>query len=189
MKYMVEKATRLEILKYYHDKGLMEYTQCREFIDIFDISIKELKEHIQYLKEKGYIDCFYDFDEFAICRITVHGMDVIENPEQFVSEFPALNLIIHGDVYDSQILQGKNIKIANSLNRVYRAIEESDMNPTDKKELSENVDKLKLEAGKKNPDNSRIKSILDTIKSKNPYIYNLINPLVVEYLKKAIGLD
>lgn len=188
MKYMVEKAIRLEILKHYHDKGLMEYIQCREFIDLFDISIKELKEHIQYLKEKGYIDCFYDFDEFAICRITTHGMDVIENPEQFVSEFPALNLIIHGDVYDSQILQGKNIKITNSFNRVYREIEKSDMNTTDKKELSENVDELKLEVEKKNPDNGRIKSIIDTIKSKNPCIYNLIKPLVIEFLKKSIGL-
>ena len=188
MKYMVEKAIRLEILKHYHNKGLIEYTLCREFIDLFDISIKELKEHIQYLKEKGYIDCFYDFDEFAVCRITTHGIDVIENPEQFVSEFPALNIIIHGDMYNSQILQGKNIKISNGFNKVYQAIDESDLNSNDKKELCESVDELKLEASKQNPDSSRIKTMLGVIKSKSSYVHALLNPLVIEYMKKSLGL-
>lgn len=186
---MDKKAIRLEILEFYYKKGLRECTDCRDFMDLFDMSVKELQNHIWYLNEKKFIKCKFTLEGVAFCRITSYGMDVIENPEQFLSEFPALNLIIQGNVYDSQILQGKNIKIDNGFNRVYQAIEKSDLNSIDKKELCVNVKELELEASKKNPDSSRIKSILDIIKSKSPNIYSLLNPLVIEYLKKAIGLD
>ena len=181
----------MKILDCYYRRGLRKYTTSKDIIDSFGISYDQLINHLLYLKEKKFLSCVIDSGPSGIarCRITALGIDAIEFPEKFVQDFPALSLTIQGDVINSHIFQARNIQIVNGFNRVYEAINELDLSKTDKNELKEKVDELKIEADKEKIDNNKIKLLLEFIKLKSPNIYDIIKPIIVEIFKKAIGLD
>ena len=187
MRYMTEKATRLEILKYYYNSYKTSHTaqsDCEHFTDEFNITVEELQGHIKYLDEKGLLKCQFTLYGKGICHITAHGIDVIENPEQHAKENPFLNLIVYGDVNNSQIIQAQDMKISNGFNKVYPIIEK--LNSDNKTELYENVKELEFESTKKEPSLSKIKSTLKTIKKLEPRIFAIIAPIISDSIQHII---
>lgn len=186
---MNEKVIRLDILQFYYDlykKNPSAIEPYKHFLKKYNITEPELIGHVLYLHDKRLLMCIcskcaHDFRTPYQCYITAHGIDAIENPEQFASEVPFLKLItIYGDVTNSQIMQAENIRIENGFNRVYQEIENSNLNTESKKELLKDIEELESEGRRDKPDIEKIKSILDKVKKIWSPVYDLLKPLIQE---------
>ena len=184
---MTENLVRIKILKFYYDKGPRKCTSCKELIDILDISYDEIKTHMYYLNEKGLLQCKFTIEGLAHCRITSKGMDVIEHPKKHTSESPGLNtIIVHGNVTNSPILQTRNLNIEINFGKIYKAIDESEFNIDDKNKLYGEIEELKAELSKKNPDLSKIRKISNYVKSKLPSTKTILTGVILKALEKYI---
>ncbi|KAB2944805.1 MAG: hypothetical protein MPEBLZ_03722 [Candidatus Methanoperedens nitroreducens] len=188
---------RLDILQFYYElykENPTDYGDYDHFIDIFNMNENELVGHVRYLYEKELLHCWctkaiHEYGKPIQCKITAHGIDAIEHPELFAREVPLLNLIINSNINNSQIFQSQNIRIEDSFNRIYRAIEESKLDENSKKEVSDVVKELESEGKKKKPDIEKMKSLLDKARKIWSPIYDLLKPLIQEYIKRYLGLD
>ncbi|MFA4955391.1 MAG: AbrB/MazE/SpoVT family DNA-binding domain-containing protein [Candidatus Methanoperedens sp.] len=55
-------------------------------------------------------------------------------------------------------------------------------------ELLNDVKELELEGVNKKPDISKIKSLLDKVKQIAPHIFEILKPVITEYIKKKLGV-
>ena len=175
---MVEDVINYKILNYYQDLYNKNPTGCdspNDFIDLFDISYNELLGHVIYLKNIGLLECNTLADD-AMCRITAMGIDSLRHPDAYESDHPVHNIVIMGDVKDSNIFQADEIRITKSFNRIYNEIEKSDLDNATKKELHDNIKEIKDEFRKEKPKLDRIKTILNSIKEKAPSINSILTP-------------
>lgn len=186
---------RLEILKFYYDTYKKDSTTTERyghFMGIFNLTENELAGHVRYLHDKHLLECIcskglQEYGKPIYCKITAHGIDAIEHPEQFVPEVPFLKLInIYGNVTNSHILQAENIKIENGFNHVYEAIKESNLDTESKKELADNVKELELEGKKEEPSLNRVKDLLGKVKKISTPIYKLLEPILQEYIRQRL---
>ncbi len=197
MWYMNEKVIRYDILKFYYElykkKGPAEFERIAQFADKYALTKQELDGHVRYLYDKQLLFCMcssatHDYGTPFQCKITVDGIDAIENPEKFAPELPFLNLInIFGDVTNSPIFQAENIRIENGFNHVNQAIEDSDLDAESKRELLKDVKELELEGNKKKPDIEKMKSLLDKARKIWAPVYDLLKPLIQECIKRYFG--
>ncbi len=190
---------RLDILKFYYDlykKDSTDFGRYDQFVEIFNITENELIGHVRYLYEKQLLDCIcseasHEYGRPYQCKITAHGIDAIEHPELFARDVPLLNLIINSNISNSQIFQAQSIRIENGFNRVYQAIEGSNLDVESKKELKNYVKDLESEGKKENPNKESMKSLLDKVRKISSSVYDLLKPvmqeLITEYTKKQLG--
>lgn len=185
---------RLDILNYYYSsykKNPISYAKFDHFKEKFNLSENELFGHVIYLNKKGLLECrmskgMHDFGTPIDCGITSDGIDAIEHPERFEDKLPFTNLIIHGDVNNSTILQAENIRIEHSFNHVYDAIKDSNLDEEHKTELENNVKELESEIKTKEPSHSKIKVLLSYVRKASIPIYNLISPIIQEYIRQKL---
>lgn len=191
MNIMVEDIINFKILSYYQDLYNKNPTDCdspNDFKEMFDISYNELLGHVIYLRNVGLLECNVIQDD-AMCRITAMGIDSLRHPETYKSKPEVHNIVILGDVKDSNILQGDNIRIINSFNRIYKEIDKSDLDNATKKELHDNIREIKDEFRKEKPKLDKIKTLLNDIKEKSPSISSILTPVIVSCIQKFIGID
>lgn len=112
-----------------------------------------------------------------IWRITALGIDAVENPEMFVKDAPFLQqIIVHGNVVGSTIMQVESIQIRNGLNRI--------IEQTTDPELIKLIEELILESYKEKPDASKFKSIFGAIKERAPDVATKVLPHVLKLLER-----
>lgn len=187
---------RLDILKFYYDlykKDSTDFGRYEHFVEVFNITENELVGHVRYLHDKQLLYCMctqaaHEYGKPIQCKITAHGIDAIEHPELFVRDVPLLNLIINSNLINSPILQAETIRIENSFNRVYEAIDNSNLDAKRKKELETVVEELESEGKKKKIDIEKMKSLLDKARKIWSPVYDLLKPLIQEYIKIYMGL-
>ena len=143
----------------------------------FNLNENELIFHLKYLDEMGFIE----FQEYigggGHVKITALGINAVENPGMFVKDAPFLQqIVIHGNVINSTILQAESIKIRNGLNRIIQQITDP--------EIANLIQELIAESYKEEPDASKIKSVWKTVKEKAPDIAAKITPYVMKLLEK-----
>jgi hypothetical protein len=185
---------RLEILKFYYaeyKKDPIKTERYGHFMKIFNLTENELIGHVRYLHDKQLLECIcsrgtQEFGKPIYCKITAYGIDAIEHPDQFASKVPFLNLIIHGNVTNSTIMQAENIRIENGFNSVHNAIKDSNLDAESKKELADNVKELELESKKEEPSLSRIQYLFGKVKKISIPIYVLLEPIIQEYIKQRV---
>ncbi|NOR48608.1 MAG: hypothetical protein GQ533_11290 [Methanosarcinaceae archaeon] len=187
MRYMTENLVRIKILKFYYDKGPRKCTSCKELIDILDVSYDEIKTHMFYLDKKGLLQCKFTIEGLALCRITSKGMDVTEHPKEDTSELPGANtIIVHGNVTNSPILQTKNLTIEIYFGKICNEIKESEFNIDEKNKLYDEIEELKAELSKNNPDLSKIRKISDYVKSRLPSTKTILTGLILKSIETYI---
>ena len=188
---MVEDLINLEILKFYDSKYKKDpYHKfgCFDFTEQFGITNEELLGHIIYLNAIGLLECKTLPDD-AVCKISAKGIDALRYPDKYESDRPVYNIVIHGDVTNSPILQGQNIKIINSFNRIYDKIEDSDLDSETKKEIHDNVTEINNELKKESPRLDKIKSNLNNIKKKFSKILPQLTPLIIDCIRKYLDIN
>ena len=117
------------------------------------------------------------------------GIDSLRHFDVYESDYLVHNIVIMGDVKDSNIFQADEIRITKSFNRIYNEIEKSDLDNATKKELHDNIKEIKDEFRKEKPKLDRIKTILNSIKEKAPSINSILTPVIIACIKKYIGID
>lgn len=175
---------RAAILKRLYDqerKKPYSWIGVKDLANEFNLTLEEIEFHLNYLYEKRLIKFQQTLDlGGGLVRISAFGIDAVENPEMFVKDAPFLQqIIIHGDVIDSNILQVDSIKIRNGLNRI--------INETTDPELIRLIQELISESYKEKPETSKIESIMETIKEKAPDIAAKLLPYVIDMIKKSMG--
>gem|GEM_PF-2085562 len=153
----------------------------KDLANEFNLTLEEIEFHLNYPYEKGLIKFQQTLDlGGGLVRISAFGIDAIENPEVFVKDAPFLQqIIVHGNIINSTILQADSIKIRNGLNRI--------INETTDPELISLIQELISESYKEKPEISKIESIMETIKEKAPDIAVKLLPYAIDMFKKSLG--
>jgi tyrosyl-tRNA synthetase len=185
---MDNKEIRRKILEYIHEKN-QESPQCmvnrEEFKESLGVNDVELDRNILYLEEKGYLKLLKTLSErFRTAQITSFGTDLVENPEEFNSEFPIK--VTQNIVQNSTgVIIGDNnrqsISISQSFEQIYETIEKR--NPKNKEQIVEEVREIEEELKQPNPNKSKIAKSIEYLKSNASWIV----PVIIEVLTKAFG--
>ena len=179
MNIMIQKAIRLDILRWYYElyqKEPMKKASCWEFKERYNVSINELMAQIKYLHDGGFLECQL-LDDDGWCNITKDGIDCIENPKKFEKNAPFIslqqqNITVGGDL-NAPVIQANEMNIENSFNKLKESIDDSNNNNQIKNELKAYVDELRDESRNKHPDNKKCKSVLDKIKNLDTKVWML----------------
>lgn len=193
----INDKIRLDILEFYYDlyiENSSTYKEYGHFIEVFKIPKNELVGHVRYLHDMQLLDCIctravHEYGMPLECKITARGINAIEHPEQFTRDVPFLNLIINSNINNSKIFQAEYIQIDNSFNNVYQEVENSELDVERKKELYDIVKEFELEGKKEKPNFEKMKSLIDAAKNIWSPIYELLKPLIQEFIKAYMGLE
>ena len=187
MRYKSQEAYRIfmhevraAILKKLYDlarKKPHAWLHIEEFMDEYNIDEDTLIFHLRYLEEKGFIKFQQFIGGGGIAKITALGIDAVENPEMFIEHAPFLQqIIIHGNVINSTIMQAESIKIRNGLNSIIKNIKDD--------EIIQLIERLILESYKNEPDPNTIKNVLAKIEKKAPEIAEAVLPYAIKLIER-----
>jgi len=176
---------RAAILKLLYDlekNNPRAWTDEKSIAEELNLTLEETIFHLEYLEQKGFIKYQRTIDlGGGLVRITALGIDAVEAPEFFIKDAPFLQqIIIHGNVINSTILQAESIKIRNGLNRIAEQIGDS--------ELRRMIYELIEESYKEEPDAEKVKSVWSQIKEKAPEAAKLVAPYVTKLIERWLGL-
>ena len=138
------------------------------------------------LEEKGYLDLVKALGSFFhSAQINFYGIDLVEDPNEFNTEFPIqiTQNIIQGNtgviIGDSNI---QTITISDSFKPLYEDIERK--NPKNKEQIISEIKKLEDELKKETPNKSTITQSLNFLKENASWII----PTLTVIIKAAFGL-
>jgi DNA-binding transcriptional ArsR family regulator len=174
------RAKILEILYNQAKENPYSFIDASELAEKLNLTLDQIELELDYLDEKGFIRYDRVLGGGGFVRIAAYGIDAVESPEMFINEAPFLQqIIIYGNVIDSAILQAESIRIRDSLNKIYNAVEDE--------ELKELISQLIHESEKDKPDGNKIKEIIQQIKEKAPELATRLIPYAMEILKKWLS--
>ncbi|MHA1215685.1 MAG: hypothetical protein ACTSPG_10325 [Candidatus Hodarchaeales archaeon] len=184
---MDNKEIRASILKRLYDFHQKEPYNILELQD-FQLKVPEnlLLGNLRYLNEKSLIEFKLDMGGHSgYARITAFGIDVVENPEQFEGQFSInFNLIQVGGDVNAPIVQGHQIDIVSSFNKLTKIVEERrDIGEEEKGEILEKLGELREVLSSEQLNKSQLEK-LEKFLSK----YGWLFPMVLKAIRKALGL-
>jgi hypothetical protein len=153
-----------------------------EFKDALDINLKELHFNIVYLEEKGYLELQKPVEGtlFVTARITVKGIDLVEDAYQLDMVFPVKQ--------DTARVQ---VNVFKEFDLIVDKINASDSIGAGTRELIvEEVREIQQELKKIKPSYGRVKSMLDKIKKRDADVGRdvvtvLDNPVIQQVLTES----
>lgn len=195
---MDNNETRRKILKILYEKYQQHpygSVSHKELIRHLGISKNELYSNIVYLDEKGYARLVNTIGSlFFSARITIKGIDLIEDESEFNVKFPVRQNVTHieGDMIgvvsqgdNAQISSQVSIQIGENFNNILQKIDSNtDFDAETKESLKSKVQEIKAEIQKTEPDGSKIKSAFDFLKQKAKWVYDeiVMNPVIASTL-------
>ena len=185
---MDNKEIRRKILEYIHkidEESPRHYVGRGELIGCLGIDEKRVDSNVLYLEEKGYLKLLKTLGSlFQSAQITSYGKDLVEDPEQFNSEFPiniTQNIISNsvGTIIGNG--NSQNLNITNSFNSLYNEIERR--NPEKKEEITKAVKTIEDELKKDKSDKTIIQKSIIFLKQNAAWIV----PTLLELIKRSFG--
>lgn len=147
----------LEILNEFNDENPGYYLARNYFLDKLKIDDKTLEKNVFYLYKEKYVDISRGLGvKFSSVKITGKGINLIENSELDTSGVPAAD-----QKYEDIITSG-DIRIKNSFNEIYAAIEALNLENKDK--IVEKVNTIREELKKDEISTSKIKDSIKWLK-------------------------
>jgi hypothetical protein len=154
----------------------------KEFKEILDIDLKKLYYNIIYLEEKGEVELQKPLEGnlFVGARITTKGIDLIEDEYQLNILYPV-----------AQPKKSTRTYSRHDFDKLIKKIESMDTMNNDTKELTiEEIVKIKSELKKPEPSYSKVKSLVEKIKEKNPELGTQVmdiieNPTIIDKLRSS----
>lgn len=183
------KELRRKILEYVYQKDEERplYMAGREeLINYLGVDARRVDNNVLYLEEKGYLKLLKAMGSlFRNAQITSYGKDLVEDPEQFNTEFPisiTQNIVSNslGTVIGDGNIQ--NVNIVNSFNSVYEEIEKR--NPEKKEEIVTAVKNIEDELKKEKSDRTIIQKSIYFLKQNAAWIV----PTLIELIKGSFGI-
>jgi hypothetical protein len=159
-----------------------------EFKEALNINIKDLHFNIVYLEEKGYLELQKPVEGtlFITARITVKGIDLVEDEYQLNMAFPVKK--------DTAKVQ---INVFKEFDLIVDKINASDAIGANTRELIiEEVREIQKELKKIKPSYGRVKAVLDQIKQRDADVGRdvvtvldnpVINQILTESAKKELS--
>ena len=186
---MTDIEIRRKILEMLYEK-FKEHPYYRitpkEFTDALNIGLKELSYNIIYLEEKGCLELQKPLEGsiFVGARITIKGIDLVEDRYQFDLIFPISK--------SETSTQNDAFK---EFNFLIDKIKSSDKIKNDLKEIViEEINALQRELKKNKPSYSRVKEFLNKIKDRDSYISEQVleilkDPVITKILSESAKSD
>lgn len=117
--------------------------------------------NLRYLFEKGMIEGRQvpDGSGFGYFKITCLGIDALENPQEYSTRFPFLQ-IIAGDVIGSTVIQANDVNLQQNFTSLYQKMEEWNVDSS----IHNSVENIEKEIKQDNPNFSKIRQLLENVK-------------------------
>lgn len=139
----------LQILNKFNDENPGYYLVRSYLLDKLKIDDKELEKNVLYLNKEKYVDISRGIGTiFNSVKITGKGINLMEN-----SELP--NFTVSADQSNDEIITSSDLKIKNTFNEIYNAIEH--LNLENKDEILKKVNIIREELKKDEINTSKIK--------------------------------
>ena len=158
---------------------------------------KQINFNAKYLHDKGLLEVLWTLNDLMplSAQITVHGIDVVGDPESTGKQYSFVQnniQIIKGDISHSLVAQSakeQTINISESFNGIYNQIDESENidSPT-KNELKTEIKEIEDHLTGKKIDLNWIKEKLVRIKDKGHWFSPILQSLIMEAIKERLGL-
>lgn len=160
------------------------------------VSDSELELNVRYLEEKGLIRCSWTggTPRNIMARINAHGMDVYENQEEFLPQFPFLKINVNiqeikGSVI-GPVIQGERATvitiqpILDSFNKIRETIQAKDISEEKKNDILYHINTLEKETQKEQPDASIIERSYNWLKRNADWVVPTLTQILIEALNR-----
>jgi hypothetical protein len=163
--------------------GLM--TPHGRLIDEIGIENNELDRNINYLHEKRFIDLLRAGKYYA-AKITPKGIDLIENPEEFNTLFPQVNITQNIVQDSSHVVIGSNnsININESFNEIYQDPEFRNSN--NKEQIKDIIQELQIELGNETVNKSKIQKCYDWLKINANWSIPMVSQIIIAVMTGSL---
>ena len=167
----------LELLNEFNDQNPGYYLARIYLLDNLKIDDKTLEENIFHLRDEKYVDISSGLGvKFSSVKITGKGINLIENSELTDTTVPA-------DQNDDEIITSSDLRIKNTFNQIYNAIES--LNSENKDEIIEKVNIIREELKKDEINTSKIRDSTKWLKRNAAWTVLPIAQIIVT----VYGLD
>lgn len=158
-----------------------------------DLSVEVATESAQYWVDKGYLEIVDRTISSFFVRINADGQKLVEtNFKPSMTELARINVIQTGDVYGNiiQASEGNiNAQVTNRFAPVYDALDVHDgLSEEQKTEIKAILKELEQELSSQSNNTAKIKEIMDILKEKTSWLLPMLSPIIVEAIKKGLGL-
>ena len=156
---------------------------------------EQMDFNMLYLEEKGLVELLKVMGSlWRNVRITALGIDVVENKERYMNDFPFIQAVIQqiqGPIYGT-VVQAVSSQVnfsqqvANAFQEAQRLTNEQSIAKELKTEITENLEALKREIVSGQPDAGQIQRPWNWLKRNASWVVPTLTQIVVEGLRRVV---